>query len=287
MIPERLAPSAPRASASSTTASDATDRTRWENLGERPEPSWYLDRLTAQQKRDAHLRLISRWTAGLAVERILKTDLFEEAFGEDRLLPELFPDALLACGMDEALSTVRAAARRFPRLAGRATVTDVRQCGLKSQAFDLVLSTSTLDHFERREEFLRSLREIGRLLRPGGLLILTLDNPSNPLYHPLKWISRTSIAPFRLGYSPSMPTLRTDLGEAGLRIEAEDWLVHNPRLLSTAVFLVLRRLLGSGADTPIAALLRTFDRLGQLPTRRWTACFQAVAARKSDAPELR
>jgi SAM-dependent methyltransferase len=263
-----------------------SDRTRWEDLGERPEPSWYLDRLTAQQKRDVHLRLLSRWTAGLAVERLLKTDLFEEAFGEDRLLPELFPDAPLVCGVDAAFSTVRAAARRFRRLAGRVTVTDVRQCGLKSKAFDLVLSTSTLDHFERREEFLASLREIGRLLRPGGLLILTLDNPSNPLYHPLKWISRTSIGPFRLGYSPSMSALRADLAEAGLRVEAEDWLVHNPRLFSTALFLVLRRLLGSGADAPIAALLRAFERLGQLPTRRWTACFQAVAARKPEAPEV-
>jgi hypothetical protein len=77
------------------------------------------------------------------------------------------------------------------------------------------------------------------------------------------------------------------LGEAGLRVEAEDWLVHNPRLLSTALFLVLRRLLGPRADAPIAALLRAFDRLGELPTRRWTACFQAVAARKSEALELR
>ena len=279
MIPER--PS------TSLSASGAADRRRWEDLGERPEPSWYLDRLTALQKRDVHLRLIRRWTAGLAIERMLKTDLFEEAFGEDRLLPELFPDARLVCSMDEAFSTVRAAARRFSRLAGRVTVTDVRQCGLKSEAFDLVLSTSTLDHFKRREEFLRSLREIGRLLRPGGLLILTLDNPSNPLYHPLKWFSRSRMAPFRLGYSPSLPTLRADLAEAGLRVEAEDWLVHNPRLLSTALFLVLRRLLGPQANAPIAALLRAFDRLGRIPTRRWTACFQAVAAWKPEGPELR
>jgi SAM-dependent methyltransferase len=255
-------------------------RDEWEKLGERTEPSWYLDRLTGEQKREAHLRLIRRWTAGCAVKRVLKTDLFEEAFGQDRLLPGLFPEALLVSGMDEAFSVVQAAARRFPALAGRVSVMDVRRLGLKPGAFDLVVSTSTLDHFERREEFTQSLRELASLLHSGGLLILTLDNPANLLYHPLKWITRTNLAPFRLGYSPSMRRLRADLQEAGFGVEDEDWLIHNPRMVSTAVFLALRKVLGRRADGAVAALLRASDWLGQLPTRRWTACFQAVAARK-------
>ena len=118
------------------------------------------------------------------------------------------------------------------------------------------------------------------MMRPGGLLILTLDNPANPLYAPLRWYSRTRFAPFYLGYTPRLGALKQVLGEAGFEVEQVDWLLHNPRLVSTALFLACRRLLGRWADGPVSWLLEAFGLLGRLPTRRWTACFQAVAARK-------
>ena len=46
-------------------------------------PNWYLHPLVAEQKRHVHLELARRWTDGLAVSAALKTDLFEEAFGDD------------------------------------------------------------------------------------------------------------------------------------------------------------------------------------------------------------
>lgn len=58
--------------------------------------------------------------------------------------------------------------------------------GFAAETFDLVVSTSTLDHFTCREDLVTSLEEISRVLRPGGLLILTLDNPLNLLYPPLR-----------------------------------------------------------------------------------------------------
>jgi hypothetical protein len=88
-------------------------RETWERLGSKPSPSWYLDPLAARQKRETHLDLIRRRTAGMRVDRALKTDLFEDAFGEDCLLDVLFLEAVLMCGIDEAVSTTRAAARRM------------------------------------------------------------------------------------------------------------------------------------------------------------------------------
>ncbi len=250
----------------------------WEELGRQPTPSWYLDPLAARQKRQAHLDLIRKWWGGSGTEYVLKTDLFEEAFGEDRILPDIVPMAGFVCGMDESFSTTRAAALRHA--SGRAVVSDVRRIGFKTGAFELVISTSTLDHFTSRDDFIASLHEIHRVMQPGGLLILTLDNPWNPLYAPLRLYSRTRFAPFFLGYTPTMSTLKAVLEEVGFEVEDVDWLVHNPRLLSTALFLLCRRLMGGRADAPIAFFIRCFALLGKLPTRRWTACFQAVAARK-------
>lgn len=250
----------------------------WEEIGKQPSPSWYLDPLAAAQKREAHLNLIRKWWAATGQEYVLKTDLFEEAFGADRILPDLAPGAKFLCGIDTALSTALAASLRAPG-AGIVACDSRRMC-FTPAAFDVVVSTSTLDHFENQEDFFRALKEIHGLLRPGGLLILTLDNPSNPLYWPLRLLSRTRMAPFPLGYTPSLQGLKGALAASGFEVERTEWLLHNPRLISTALFLCCRKFLGRRADAPIAWLLALFALLGRLPTRRWTACFQAVAARK-------
>lgn len=255
-----------------------TDHETWEELGRREAPSWYLHPLVAAQKRDVHLALIRRWSADIQPRRVLKTDLFEEAFGEDRLLPELSGAGGLLCGMDAAYSTVHAAARRHPELARGFVVMDARRCALAAASVDLVISTSTLDHFETRAEFLISIDGLALVLRPGGRLILTLDNPWNPLFHPLRWLTRRKGSPFPIGYSPSIKTLCRDLERAGFAVGERDWIIHNPRLLSTLLFVVIERLLGRRGDPLAQVLLWAFALLGRLPTRRFTACFQAVQA---------
>lgn len=262
----------------------ATDQSQWEELGQRKQPSWYLDALVARQKREFHLQLIADWTAGSHPQSILKTDLFEEGFGDDHILTDTQPKCPARFGMDTSHSTVLAAARRFPGLRGNLVVTDARQTGCRNESHDLIVSTSTLDHFETREEFHAAIAELVRSLRPGGLLVLTVDNPWNLLYRPLRLYSRTRLAPFFLGYTPSLPTLRRNLEALGMEIEDQRWLIHNPRLVSTLLFLGLRRVLGESATPAISFLLRCFSVLGKLPTRSLTACFQAVAARKPALP---
>lgn len=258
----------------------------WEELGERAEPSWYLDPLVARQKREVHLAFFRRWLPKETPGAVLKTDLFEDAFGDDRVLPGLFPYARLVCGIDLAHSTVRAASRRDRQIARGASVHDVRGLGFRDSSFDLVISTSTLDHFQNRAAYLESLAEITRVLRPGGTLFLTMDNPWNPLYWPLRLWCGWRAAPFFLGYTPSARQLRQDLRVLGFEIHGQDWLIHNPRLLSTALFLTLRRALGRRAEAPIAALLSVFALSGKLPSRPLTACFSAIAARRESHPAL-
>jgi hypothetical protein len=71
----------------------------------------------------------------------------------------------------------------------------------------------------------------------------------------------------------------------GLRVLGSDYLIHNPRMFSTALFLVLRKVLGRYADRPIAFLLRAFNQLGKLPTRAITACFSVVCVQKTAAQQ--
>jgi len=154
----------------------------WESVARSPHPSGYLDPLVARQKREAHLQLVRRWLRGLNPQSVLKTDLFEEAFGEDRVLFDLAPGAKQAVGIDIAVGTIAAARRHCPAAGFSFLASDVRALALRTGSFELVFSNSTLDHFETRAELLAALRELVRVVRPSGLLAITLDNPWNPLY---------------------------------------------------------------------------------------------------------
>ncbi len=257
-------------------------RTGWEEIGRNGNASWYLDPLVAKQKREAHGELLRR-LRGVRVRSILKTDVFEEAFGEDAILGDLERAAERVVGMDIAASTVARARARFGGGAFSFLVADARALPLRPDSFDVVFSNSTLDHYETAPELRAALEELARVVKPGGLLIVTLDNPSNPLYRLLRWTARRGWAPFKLGCTMRGFELNASLRKCGFEAVANDWLIHNPRLLSTGLFLLLRRVLGSKADAPVRALLAIFGVLGRMPTRRFTACFVAASGRKKAA----
>ena len=242
--------------------------------------SWYLDPLVARQKRDKHLALLRTWCDGCRGV-MLKTDLFEEAHGADELL-SAFPSDATVVGMDIVpATTMRARARMAPP--ARCLASDVRQLALATGSVNVVFSNSTLDHFEIARDLDAAIRELARVLRPGGVAIVTLDNPRNPLYRLLRWVTRRGWAPITLGLTVSRQQLADLMRGAGLEVVGSQVLIHNPRLVSTALFLALRRVLGRYADGPIALLLAAFDGLGRLPTRERTACFVAVCARKPES----
>jgi SAM-dependent methyltransferase len=256
-------------------------RVPWEELSARPNPSSYLDPEVALQKRREHQKVIRRWTGSRPSGSILKTDLFEDAFGLDAIFSDLFEDGgVRLFGMDLAQGTVRAACDRAGAGTFLGLVCDVRRLPVRCECLDLVISTSTLDHFNTRAEFLSALGQLCAALKPGGALVITLDNPWNPLYPLLRLAARLGLTPFQLGYTPAPGHLARLLRRHGVEVLDRGWLIHNPRLLSTVLFRGARRLAGSRADAVIRWLLHVFALQERLPTRRFTACFYALYARK-------
>ena len=143
--------------------------------------------------------LLARWLP-LRCGRILKTDAFDEAFGEG-LVPVLAERAEEVWMIDLS-ATVVAEARRSQALAHGA-VADVRRLPFSTGSFGAVVSISTLDHLDSLADIEESLREIRRVLEPGGCLVVTLDNPENPVvglrnFLPWPWLHR-----FRLSHCGS------------------------------------------------------------------------------------
>jgi SAM-dependent methyltransferase len=247
--------------------------------------SWYLDPVVARQKAESFLALYEGFCqrgAQGACATVLKTDLFEEANGEDALVARLASGHRRVIGVELDLRTASRARRRFAGTGLQVVVSDARRLGLRTGAIDRVVSPSTLDHFSTRGELETALDEIARVVRPGGTVVVILDNPWNPLYYALRAMAPL-VAPFHLGRTLGPRRLAATLERLGFDVLGHDYAIHNPRGVLTLVNLLLRATLGRHAERPIRGLVRSFALLDRLPTRPVTACFVAVGARRRPA----
>ena len=237
-----------------------------------------------------HERLLRRWEGRLASGRsVLKTDLFEEARGEDHPLGRARSLGWRAWGMDVGL---RIAAAARDRLGAEneppvVLVTDARAIALRPDSVEAVFSNSTLDHFETREELERALAELHRVLAPGGLLMLTLDNPANPLIGLRNWLPRglteaLGITEFYVGATLSLASARPLVERLGFEIVAAGHHMHGVRYFTLPLARLADRIGWQPLRRFVAWHLRSLEWFEALPTSRWTGHFIFIDARKRE-----
>jgi SAM-dependent methyltransferase len=232
--------------------------------------------------------LLSRWLPRSA-DRILKTDLWDEAVS-DGLFPALATHTRQVVGIDVSAAVVNAAVGRYPALHARCA--DVRRLPFTDGAFDVVVSNSTLDHFATIDDIQIALAELHRVMRPGGTLVVTLDNPSNPIIALRRALPRSAfdavwqnfgelaarIAPSALGATCNVETLARLVTTAGFDVGERTSLVHCPRVLAVLVADQLARRSSQRAQERFLSFLLRFEKLASLPTRFWTGHFVAIRA---------
>lgn len=260
-------------------AASSVDSVYWSSVATRLRGRDYrqVDPFLSRAKRRAYLRLILGWASNLANQRILKTDLFEEAGGADALIPSLSRSGGRMVGMDVS---PQIAARANSRIKGHANLiaADIRRLPFASRSFDLVISPSTLDHFHDPIDLSRSLREIRRVLRPRGRLIVTLDNRQNILDWLLRAMSRLRLTPYYLGRSYTIGELRRELESADFEVLEFTGILHSPRLTAVAA-TAIARLLNSRRLTRLVH--RIYLQAQRLEHTRWayfTASFVCACA---------
>lgn len=242
---------------------------------------------------DRHqLALVDRWTRsamravppGTSRPRLLKTDLFDEVAGRG-LVDALVGRGWAATGVDVSPLIVAEAMGRHPELEGVAA--DVRSLPFPDDSFDAVFSGSTLDHFESAAEIAVALRELARVLRPGGSLILTLDNPGNPLIWlrngPLARVVRwLGIVPYAVGATLHRRPLVDAVRAAGFEVRQVTAVLHGPRVIAVAVAGPVS-LLGTTGRELFLRMLGACEVLERLPTRWRTGHYLAVHAVRGSA----
>ena len=214
----------------------------WDEVAGTVEEEVYVpDRFLARIKREAYLELLARWGGDKQRGSVLKTDLFEEACGRGGLVGMLARRARRVAAFDLS-PKMAAAGRKAAEVHGGVATADARWLPFADGAFSLVVSPSTLDHFDDPDDLGRSLRELARVLEPGGRLIVSLDNRQNITDPLLRLVHRLGLVPFYLGRSYRIGELRRELELAGFEVAAETAIVHTPRLFSMAAVTVAGKL---------------------------------------------
>ena len=222
------------------------------------------------------------------VERILKTDVFDEAVRLGGIVPALLEQGERVTALDLSPHMLHLASGRRKRgsmaldLAGG----DVRRLPFADGSFDLVFSNSTLDHLDSLDEIALSIEELARILRPGGRLLLTLDNAQNPIIAlrallPRKVQKIGDVVPYPVGPTCGRRRLVKMVEGAGLKVRATGTLVHSPRLLMVPLSAWIDRRDHARAKKIFSRAAVLLEGLGRLPTRYFTGHFVSVVAERS------
>lgn len=265
-----------------TIASRAEGRRHWDRVAE----GWTTtgrDALWRQHSDAVNRALVEAWAPPGGFGTLLKTDTFDEAAstGLDDLLSARASRVVYT---DLSFKILRSARSTHQSL--MTVCCDVRQLPFASGSIDAVVSNSTLDHFPTTGEITTSFRELSRVLCHDGRLLLTLDNPANPVIGlrqilPQKLLRKTGLVPYYVGATLGPFRLKRCLTENGFRIRRLSATLHCPRVLAVLVSRFLQRHGSPHAQRRFLAGLLGFERFEHWPTKYLSGYFLTVSAIKS------
>lgn len=189
-------------------------------------------------------------------------DIASNDFRMHELLP---PVEYWAADIDE--ERLEAGRRRYPDLAVTTVQCDIRSLPFEDASFDAVVSTHTLVHLHQLRAKRRAMRELLRVLRPGGSLIFNIRATANDGRAPE---ALETLIEGRFGDVERIVQQRR-LGQF--------WSRHVGRPARRARFLPL-----TGAVNAAAPVVSALDRFGS-PTIRLYLCRDFAGAEAPAVPE--
>ncbi len=196
------------------------------------------------------LRFLSKYTNNY--ERIL--DL---GCGNGRLY-ELFKEKTVDYyGIDNSKKLIEIAQKRYPQF--KFQVADALNLPFSADFFDKVFCVAVLHHIPSKELRLKVLRDINRVLKPNGLLVLTvwnlgflrrltilLENIILKIFHRTKLDFGDTLVPWgkklkRYVHGFSKNELKKLVGEAGFKVK-EIEIIKRPKSRESNILLVVEPL---------------------------------------------
>jgi SAM-dependent methyltransferase len=205
------------------------DRSDWDAVAIRGK-HYLPDILFLRSKRRQIIGLIKRWDTDPGNKRLLKTDIFEEALGGDGILSFLTNRYGKIFCLDVSSKMIEGARKKNSQCLAEYVLSDVRSPAFKDNTFDLIISNSTIDHFPQIDT---ALQELYRILRPKGVLILTLHNRLQFAFSFTIFLKRLlRIKDYSYGYSYYYKSIYPRLLEAGFQVSSLDYIYFFPPFLT-------------------------------------------------------
>jgi ubiquinone/menaquinone biosynthesis C-methylase UbiE len=142
----------------------------------------------------------------------------------------------------------------------------------KRDIFDKVVSVCALEHFSEGET---ALKEIYRILKPNGSVVLTVDSLTYPLSEHLVTAHE---AKYHVSHYYSLPELKEKLTELGFEVTNAKYFVNSPLTVSLFALSIKRPVL-SAALFPLALILSMLSDLAAGKSN--IGIFLAIRARKA------
>jgi len=171
-------------------------------------------------------RLFRDHAPALAGLRVLKSDLWDEA-RNTRILQWVQQQGARVSGVDISPPIIRLARAEFGNGALTAAAGDVRALPFPDGCFDVVYSMGTIEHFAESDV---AVREICRVLKPGGRAIIGVPNRHDPFLRPLLVWALYWCGLYGYGFekSYSRRRLRRLLESEGFRVVGDDGILFIP-----------------------------------------------------------
>lgn len=204
--------------------------------------------------------LRSRMAGALELLGVGPGEALDAGMGPGRLLAELAERGWTVSGIDASAEMVAAARSRLPEAVSRLVQGKIESLPFADASFDAVAATGVLEYSELEP----ALGEVARVLRPGGLAVVSYPNPGNfygmwktrVWYRFVRAAKRTARRP-SVTFQGGSGTVRPDrfqklLAAAGLQPKQVEYtsflLVPSPldELLPRTTERLGRRLEGSG-----------------------------------------
>jgi SAM-dependent methyltransferase len=213
--------------------------------------------------RRCEMTLLKRSLGDLKGKRILKLDLWNEAFNT-RILDWMREQGAEVVGLDIS-RVVAFRARRNARARGSMPAllrADIRELPFASGSFDAVYTMGTIEHID---EYREAIREVHRVLKPGGRAVIGVPHKWDLFLRPL--MVRVLDAFGQYLYAPeksfSFSELRRDVERTGLKVVERTGILTLPGLLRMADLFFYTR------DIPLYRLSPLFLAPFQYAETRW------------------
>jgi SAM-dependent methyltransferase len=256
---------------------ERAQRERWDVVA-RSWPDLYQAQST-QYYRRCEIALVRRYLGDAQGKRVLKLDLWNEAVNT-RLLQWIEGQGARVYGMDLSAVTAARARHNFRHEArtGHFIQGDIRGLPFAAGSFDFVYTMGTIEHVR---EYELAIREVSRVLRPGGVAVIGVPHKWDVFLRPLLvWLlERLDRYPYSPERAFGAAELRAVVERNGLTVENRTGLLFVPGFVRLAdLFLHVRGL-------PMARLTGAATRPFEYAEQRWEwarrlGYLVAVVARK-------